>query len=126
MVVELKADPGGPIVRIVLSGEIAVRELAASVEEIVERDDLPTPLRLLYDCRKIERLKLDPRGIRDLVDLARQRSRFDGARVAAVATDDLVYGMARMTSTLTEIAAAGFVYEAYRDIAEAEAWLLSP
>lgn len=124
MAVETSVDRQTGIVRTRVQGDVDGRELRNHVQSLFERDDLPDPFRELYDSRGVGRFTLSPDGVRAIVEMVAKRSRFDGARFAVVADRDLVYGMARLTSLLSEGLGSKFDFKAFRDIEAAESWLL--
>ncbi len=108
-----------------VSGDVDGRELTDHVAAFMERDDLPVPFRELYDAREVGRFSLDSHGVRGIVEMVRRRAQFSGARFAVVTDRDMIYGMARLTSLVSEAIGADYEFRAFRDINEAEVWLLS-
>jgi hypothetical protein len=75
----------------------------------------------LSDVRFVDRLDVTPRGVQAMSAHDEANSpQLQGYKLAIVASADVVFGMARMYSALTERSAQVNVF---RDIDEARAWL---
>lgn len=95
------------------------------MQSTIARVDLPSPLRELYDCREIEAVTIGSSVFGSLIQLMVNHPLYQGARFASVANQPVVYGVTRMASLLAEGMRAPFVGRAFREMGEAEAWLVS-
>jgi hypothetical protein len=76
----------------------------------------------LSDVRGVERLDVTPDGIREFVQLdATDSGRLQGYKLAIVASEDVVFGMARMYQTRTSSHLPNV--KVFRTLEDAEAWL---
>ena len=76
----------------------------------------------LSDIREIAELAVTTEGIRSLVKQdALDAERLKGFKLAIVASDDVVFGMARMYQTMTQDNV--FNVRIFRDLDEAKKWL---
>jgi hypothetical protein len=81
-------------------------------------------MRELSDIRGIDRLEVTTEGVDRMVQHdERHAPEVRAHRLAIVASQDIVYGMARMYQSLTEQTVANV--RIFRDIEEARAWLIS-
>ncbi len=91
------------------------------------RDDprVTRDMKELSDVRAIERLDITEVGIRQMTRFDRDAAASRGGHtLAIVATEDIIFGMARMYEMLTEENVRSV--QVFRDIDEATRWLLDP
>jgi len=126
MPLEFEFDVDANIVRTVAVGEVVLGQLSELHEAVLPDSRCPQPYRELWDGRKAE-LKVTPTGAKQIIDKMRHDPRFQGGRIAVIAGDrDFLYGMARLTETIVELARASFEMRVFREADEAEQWLLAP
>jgi hypothetical protein len=108
----------------VLSGDIGDRELVAAFRRSFEASDFDPSLNGLVDLRAVGKLDVTSNGIWELAQVLRPADKgATGRRVALVASSDFQFGMARMVATLLSAGGLTTEYHAFRDMAEARAWL---
>jgi len=91
------------------------------------RDDprVTPDIKELSDVRGIEQLDVTETGIRQMIRFDRDAAASTGGHtLAIVATEDIIFGMARMYEMLTEQNVRSV--QVFRDIDEATRWLLDP
>ena len=103
-------------------GVLREDELLAHKRTLLADPEFRPGMRELSDVRDVEKLDVSPAGIRSFViqDEA-DAPKLEGYRLAIVASEDLVYGMARMYEMQAETLPPSV--RVFRDLAEAEAWI---
>ena len=107
-----------------LTGDIVDKDLITAFRRSYEASDFDPSLNGLVDLREVAKLEVTSNGIWQLAQIlhpADQAGR--GRRVALVASSDFQFGMARMVATLLSAGGLTTEYQAFRDMAEARAWL---
>lgn len=111
----------------ILSGDIGDRELVAAYRAAFASPDFDPSLNGLVDLRDARTLNVTSSGIWELAQILRPGDQTAHARrVALVASSDFQFGMARMVSTLLTTGGLTTEYQAFREMAEARAWLGLP
>ena len=121
MPIDLVFDPTHERLHTTALGLITLRELLDHVEDEARKDHLG--VKELFDAREAT-TDLTSLQIGELVDRMRHHASVGRlGPTALVTTNDVVYGMARMYSILSQDYDPGFAV--FRDIASAEQWLES-
>jgi hypothetical protein len=115
-------DREAGIVSIVASGRITPEEALATFDAIVGDPNFRPGTHVLSDHRGLETV-VDAEFIRAFLFRVQQAGPLlQGSRVAFVESEGVRYGMARMTSILSE--ASPMALRAFQDIDEAHRWLM--
>ena len=119
MPISYRIDPDARLVRTVANGVLTDAELRVHKDQLAADPAFETGMHQLSDVRVIERLDVSADGVRSLVAHdARHAERFAGHRMAIVASEDVVFGMARMYQTMSSVEVGVF-----RTVDEALAFL---
>lgn len=106
-----------------VTGTVSEEEMSDAQYDFYRKE--PTK-RLLWDMSQtnVEHVTQDilKRFIRKSVDLGSEQK---GGRVAIYASEDLQYGLARMTKVFTEMGSAPYSFNVFRSRKEALDWLIS-
>lgn len=106
-----------------VAGPVSEEEMYDALENFYKRE--PTAL-LLWDMSQADVSQVTTetlqRFIRKSTQLGGSRQ---GGRTAVIASEDLQYGLARMSEVLTEIESAPYSFRAFRSRQEALRWLKS-
>jgi len=110
------------VARTTARGVLTEEELLAHKRRLLDDPFFGSGMVELSDVRGIDRLDVTPHGIRQFVAQdAKDQRRLQDYKLAIVASEDVVYGMARMYQALT----GDYVphVAVFRDPAEAATWL---
>jgi len=101
------------------------RFTADDVIETIRREWTAQPTRdVLWDFCEADASALTVDGLRSIVEEVRRHAhRRPGGRTVLVGSDDLVFGVARMHVTYSEIEHSPIVYHVARSLEEGEKWL---
>lgn len=125
MAITYRIDPRLRIILTTAHGILTDDELLAHKQRLVRDPAFEPDMVELSDVRGVDELAVTPEGIRRFVEQDREDAdRFGDYKLAIVASQDVVFGMARMYATLTEanLSTVGV----FRDMEEARAWLHVP
>lgn len=113
-------------VTLTYSGTVTDEELFAVYEELYSDPRHRAGMDELADCRTVDRLELTGQGLRDLASRAafRMDPRRVSWRVAIVAPQDAIYGMARMFQSLRDDSPEEV--QVFRELVSALYWLNQP
>ena len=107
-----------------VTGPVSEEEMYDALDNFYKRE--PTAL-LLWDMSQADVSHVTPdilqRFVRKSTELAVRRQ--GGGRIAVVASEDLQYGLARMSEVFAEIESAPYSFRAFRSRQEALQWLKS-
>jgi len=118
--ISYRIDAAAGAVFTTASGDLTAEEAAGYLGKLL--DQLTAPMNGLIDLREVAGVELDANAVGDLAHLTSSfEERVAGARVALVASRDLVFGMARMYQSLR--ADAPYEIGVFRDMDEARFWL---
>ena len=111
------------VVRIAVEGRGAGRDLLRQITPALEESAGIGDQRLLLDLREAQVTEMPPADMHSFeIDVARREGmRGAGARAAVLASNDLLFGIARMFQAIR--AQSRVAYGVFRDPAEADAWL---
>jgi hypothetical protein len=109
------------VVRFVAENVFSSRDLLESIKQVTAHPDFQPDYDHLVDMRAVSAFQPDTKDIRIRSQHDRENVRLDTSRIAIVATNNVVFGMARMYETFME--GADVTVRTFRDMAEAEAWL---
>jgi len=119
MPITYRIDPQSHLVMTVATGVLTDAELLDHKRRLAADPAFEPGMGQLSDIRGVEQLEVTPQGVRQFVAHDRVHAgQLEGHRLAIVAPQDLVFGMARMYQTLTDANVGVF-----RDVAEALAFL---
>ena len=119
MPITYRIDRDAWLVRTFAHGVLTDADVLAHKDELAADPAFEPGMNQLSDVRGIERLDVTTNGIRQFVAHdARHAERFAGHRMAIVANEDVVFGMARMYQTMSDVNVGVF-----RSIEEALAFL---
>jgi len=109
-------------VEIRFTGATSVDELIQLVAELVRGNPIPYPEACLVDLTALERTDIDYAAMTRIFDYRESLPEPDrGSRIAVVASEPHLFGMARMVELRTTAHARSA--RAFREREEAEAWL---
>jgi hypothetical protein len=109
-------------VEIRFSGETSVDELIQLVAEVLRGNPVPYPEACLVDLTALERTDIDYAAVTRILDYRESLPEPDrGSRIAVVASEPHLFGMARMVELRTTAHAR--TVRAFREREEAEVWL---
>lgn len=112
--------PGERIARVTARNPLTLEEVRDSIRGLWKDPGFQPEFRVLVDLRGTGYTP----GLEEIQQIAEtlgeMKDRYRG-RVAVLVSDDLRYGILRMTSTYAEL--KGFSMPVFRDLAGAEAWL---
>jgi hypothetical protein len=114
-------DKDHGVVRFVAEDVFSSRDLSESIKRVTAHPDFRPDYDHLVDMRAVSAFQPDSKDIRKRSQDDRDNIRLDTSRIAIVATNNVVFGMARMYETLMD--GADVTVRTFRDMAEAEAWL---
>ena len=121
MPITYQIDPDAHLVRTTATGVVVDADLQAHEDQLAADPAFEPALAQLVDGRHIERLAVSAEGIQQFVTHeGRHAERFANHRVAILADENVVYGMARMYQTLS-----GLNVGVFRTLHEAMAFLES-
>ena len=107
-----------------VAGPISEEEMYDALDSFYQRE--PTAL-LLWDMSQADVSHVTPdilqRFVRKSTELEMCRQR--GGRIAVVASEDLQYGLARMSEVFAELESAPYSFSVFRSHQEALKWLYS-
>jgi hypothetical protein len=107
-----------------VTGLVSEEEMYDALENFYKRE--PTAL-LLWDMSQADVSHVTPdilqKFVRKSTELAVRRQ--GGGRIAVVASEDLQYGLARMSGVFAEMESAPYSFSAFRSRQEALQWLKS-
>lgn len=122
MPISYSIDASRGVVLTTASGALTDPELLEHKRTLTRDQQFRPGMVELSDVRGVERLDVTAEGVRQFVAQDAQDSdRLSGYRLAIVASQDLVFGMARMYEILTEKNALRV--RIFRDMDEARVWL---
>jgi len=117
--ISYRIDSDARLVRTVANGVLTDAELLAHKDQLAADPAFEVGMHQLSDVRGIERLDVSAEGVRLFVAHdARHSERFTSHRMAIVASEAVVFGMARMYQTMS-----GVNVGVFRTIEEALAFL---
>ena len=104
MPVTYRIDVEAGLVRTFAHGVVTEAEVLEYQDKLAADPAFEASMGQLTDARGIERLDVTTNGIRQFVAHdARHAERFAGHRMAIVASEDVVFGMARMYQTMSDV-----------------------
>lgn len=104
------------------TGVLTDAELLAHKRRLINDPDFRPGMRELSDVREIERLEVTPKGISRFVAQDKtDETQLGDHRLAIVASENVVYGMARMYQSLTDGSPRNVMV--FRNPTEAKTWL---
>ena len=122
MPISYRIDPERNLVLTTATGILADNDVMDLKRRLVADPAFRPDMRQLSDVRGVTELRVTAGGVRGMVALdAGNASRLEGHRLAIVAGEDVVYGMARMYQSMTEQNLPGV--GVFRDYDAAVAWL---
>ena len=122
MPIRYDIDHQNRLVLTVASGVLTDSELLEHKRKLSRDQEFEAGMAELSDVRGVDQLDVTPEGVRTFVAQdAKDAARFRDYKLAIVASEDLVFGMARMYQTLT--ANNNSNVAVLRSIAQARAWL---
>lgn len=117
-----EVDPTSGVIVTTARGVVTAEELEAHMRGLARNPELPRPLRELWDGRAVERFAVWGADIQRIVGGAGTADGgLGGARLAIVASQDVIYGMARMAEILSESTAV--TIRAFRELEPAQRWI---
>lgn len=124
MPISYQIDVKHQLVLTTASGTLTDDDVLQFKFRLVRDPDFRPGMSELSDIRNVEKIEVTTIGIRQMVEQDKKDAKFIAShRLAMVASDDVVYGMARMYQTLTESTMDNV--KIFRDINEAHAWIES-
>ena len=122
MAITYHIDAPRGLVLTTASGVLTDEELLDHKRRLVEDPHFTPGMKELSDVRGVDKLNVTPEGIGQMVALDKLHApRLGDYRLAILASEDFVFGTARMYQMLTEDSLEGV--RVFRDRAEAEEWL---
>jgi len=119
MPISYRIDADARLVRTVADGVLTDAELLAHKAQLAADPAFQAGMHQLSDVRGVERLDVSADGVRSFVAHDAQHvERFAGHRMAIVASEAVVFGMARMYQTMSSVDVGVF-----RNIEDALAFL---
>jgi hypothetical protein len=114
-------DPSKRAVYTTVTGALLEADPIQYLSDLLTHPDYTPGLSALVVCREVEAGQYSAAAVRRLARFTRDaESQLAGSRVAIVADQPLVYGLARMYQLLRE---APYQLQVFRERAQAEAWL---
>lgn len=107
----------GGIVYVTVIGEVGFEEQRDFVQELLSDPALPNPVKILRDTRKQVGLIGSRKNLQQMISFTKTSVL---ARMAIVATEDLIFGMSRVFRAHVE----DETVSVFRDLDEAREWLL--
>ncbi len=108
-----------------ITGVLTDEEMIRHKEQLVKDPDFRPDLKQLSDVRGIESLDVTPEGVRHFAVMDKEHaSRLGEHRLAIVASEDAVFGTARMYQMFTEQNVEHV--QVFRDMETAREWLGLP
>lgn len=107
--------------RATFSGVITEPVLFHTYEQLLSEPDYDPTLNDLVDMRGVERLEVSSQGVRQLVGLFAQPETQSTNKLAIVAPESYIFGMARMYEILSSDTSEQI--QVFRDLRDAERWL---
>ena len=106
-----------------VTGPVSEEEMHDALDDFYKKE---TTTRLLWDMSQTDVSHVTPdilqEFIRRSIDLGLQHQ---GGRVAVFASEDLQYGLARMSMVFAEMESAPYIFNVFRSRKEALHWLIS-
>lgn len=124
MKIAYKVDAGG-VVRSEVQGTLLLEDLESHIRRVAADPERADPMRELFDARGVGEVAFGTMAVRRPTKLLATLVRSADARVAIVASCDLMYGMGRAAEALM----AGHErheVRVFRAVSDAESWLLQP
>lgn len=114
----------GRIVYSRATGKVSPGDMKAHVNRLLTDEAVPLPLREVWNGLEIEGFSLFGQDIRDMVGtVARQKHSAEGARVALVTKNPVVYGLGRVAQAITS--ALPVSMHLFDTLEDAEAWVVA-
>ena len=124
MAIEYTIDRNAGLILTRASGTLTDAELLTFKRQLTSDPDFRPGMKELSDVRNVQRFEVTSHGITCLVGQDQADGpKILGHRLAIVATDDAIFGMARMYQALTEKTMQNV--RVFRDVGQAKAWLVS-
>jgi hypothetical protein len=112
----------GDLLRVVGEGPLPAAEVQAGIRGALAGFQLPPNVRVLWDFRGVPTLDLSSDQVRALRSIAAEADLHElGARVAWVASADVVYGIGCMFRAMAAV--LPLEVEVFRGLAQASEWL---
>ncbi|XOV89918.1 MAG: hypothetical protein ACFHX7_08520 [Pseudomonadota bacterium] len=116
-------DPKTSITCHKLQGAGELEEMIATVKRRYESGD--GYLRVMWDMREADMTNLQPDTVRKFMAIAaRYAAGIPETRIAVVASGDLQFGFARLSSAYADMEGAAEQYAAFRTVKDATEWLI--
>ena len=122
MPIDYSLDHGGRLIRTKATGVLTDDEIFAHKKRLLQDERVAVDAGEISDVREVTELAVTVEGIREFVAQDRHAGPAASRRLAIVATEDLVFGMARMYQNMS-VGSLGSDVAIFRDIGEATAWL---
>lgn len=119
--IRFEVDTAQRLRKAIFKGEITEAALFHSYTQLLSQPDYDPTLNDLVDLREVERLEVSSRGIRQLVELFAQPESQSANKLAIVAPESHIFGMARMYEILSSDTSEQI--QVFRDLRDAENWL---
>jgi len=107
--------------RAVFNGVITEEVLFHSYEKLLSEPDYDPTLNDLVDMRAVERLEASSKSVRRLVELFSQPELMSTNKLAIVAPESYIFGIARMYEIMSSETTEQI--QVFRDMKDAENWL---
>ena len=112
----------GDLLRVVGQGRLPAAEVQAGFRGALAQVQLPQNVRVLWDFRSVPTLDLSSDQVRSLRSIAAEADLHElGARLAWVASADVVYGIGCMFRAMAAV--LPLEVEVFRGLAQASEWL---
>lgn len=103
MTIQLTVLPDRGVAVIRASGEVGLEDVLRGGRVLVSHPDWQQGFRVVLDYRGITRFDMDGGGVKDLVAQdVRHEAFLRGSRCAVIASRDLIFGMSRVWTALSE------------------------
>ena len=109
---------------VTVRGDITLKDFEKVLIEIVKSTEFPSDTKTIWDFREINFLPLNIDFAEGLIAIRKKYPERGTAKVAFLTDSDLSFGMARAYETLSSLELPQQV-KVFRDLSEAEVWVLS-
>lgn len=119
--IKFEVDIAQRLRKAIFKGEITEAVLFHSYQQLLSEPDYDSTLDDLVDLREVGRFDVSSEGIRQLVELFAQPESQSTNKLAIVAPESHVFGMARMYEILSSDTPEQI--QVFRNLKDAECWL---
>lgn len=115
-------DTAQQLMVLVAEGDLADEQFVEDIETALNDPVVGPDLRVLFDLRGVEQFKVTTWSVHAITGITKSmESKLTNVKMAIVASNALIYGMARMYKILRSSSPAEVVV--FRDLDEAKCWL---